>query len=109
MDIEFPKYPCSMLSLDIENILKVHEVNIGDTIKKYVLPEGTLFNETSDRAEKRKRIETDFRSDKGCRMKGWFEIDRVPGNFHFSCHGYGDVMQEFLNDGGYRKKCDNCR
>ena len=34
-------------------------------------------------------------------MKGWFEIDRVPGNFHFSCHGYGDVMQEFLNDGGY--------
>ena len=32
VDIEFPKYPCSMLSLDIENILKVHEVNIGKTI-----------------------------------------------------------------------------
>ena len=38
MDISFPRYPCSMLSLDIENILKVHEVNIGGTIQKYNLP-----------------------------------------------------------------------
>lgn len=38
MDISFPKYPCSMLSLDIENILKVHEVNVGKTILKYTLP-----------------------------------------------------------------------
>jgi hypothetical protein len=30
-------------------------------------------------------------------MKGWFEIDRVPGNFHFSCHGYSDVITEFLH------------
>lgn len=28
IDISFPKYPCSMLSLDVENILKVHEVNV---------------------------------------------------------------------------------
>lgn len=35
-------------------------------------------------------------------MKGWFAIDRVPGNFHFSCHGYGDIIQEFINEGTYR-------
>ena len=50
IDIEFPKYPCSMLSLDIENILKVHEVNIGNTIKKYNLPGMDPFVETNDRA-----------------------------------------------------------
>lgn len=38
IDISFPKYPCSMLSLDVENILKVHEVNIGNTIRKYNIP-----------------------------------------------------------------------
>ena len=43
IDIEFPKYPCSMLSLDIENILKVHEVNIGNTIQKFNLPDNSLF------------------------------------------------------------------
>lgn len=43
IDISFPSYPCSMLSLDIENILKVHEVNVGGTISKYNLPENTPF------------------------------------------------------------------
>lgn len=93
-----------MLSLDIENILKVHEVNIGGTIQKINTPDNTPFVEAASHEEKKRRIVTDFRSDKGCRMKGWFEIDRVPGNFHFSCHGYGNEMQEFLNDGGYSKQ-----
>lgn len=56
-----------------------------------------LFEETSDYNQKKRRISEDFKSDKGCRMKGWFEIDRVPGNFHFSCHGYSDVITEFLH------------
>lgn len=72
IDIEFPKYPCSMLSLDIENILKVHEVNIGGGIRKYKLPEMEPFEETNDRAEKYRRIKEDFTSGKGCRMMGWF-------------------------------------
>jgi len=28
IDIAFPRYPCSFLSLDVENILKVHLVNV---------------------------------------------------------------------------------
>lgn len=35
-------------------------------------------------------------------MKGWFEIERVPGNFHFSSHAYTDIIQQFLLEGGYR-------
>lgn len=35
-------------------------------------------------------------------MKGFFEIDRVPGNFHFSCHGYGSIIHRLVNQ-GYRK------
>lgn len=93
IDISFPKYPCSMLSLDIENILKVHEVNVGKTILKYEIPSGNMYIETEDREEKKRRIQNDFNANKGCRMRGWFEIDRVPGNFHFSCHGYADVVQ----------------
>ena len=72
MDISFHNYPCSMLSLDVENVLKVHEVNIGGTIKKYNLPGGELFVDTQDRAQRKRRIQQDFKSSKGCRMKGWF-------------------------------------
>ena len=39
IDIEFPRYPCSFLSLDVENILKVHLVNVMSNLKKYSLPE----------------------------------------------------------------------
>jgi hypothetical protein len=34
-------------------------------------------------------------------MKGFFEIDRVPGNFHFACHGYGPIIHRLVNQ-GYR-------
>lgn len=56
LDISFPSYPCSMLSLDIENILKVHEVNIGGTLAKYNLPDNSLFTETNDRELKKRRM-----------------------------------------------------
>lgn len=51
--------------------------------------------------EKLARIIEDINNKKGCRMKGFFEIDRVPGNFHFSCHGYGSIIHRLVNQ-GYR-------
>ena len=48
------------------------------------------------------RIVADIEEKKGCRMKGFFEIDRVPGNFHFSCHGYGHILHRIISK-GYRK------
>jgi len=41
----------------------------------------------------------DYKNNKGCRMKGFFEIDRVPGNFHFSSHGYYEEFQNLLQSG----------
>ena len=49
--------------------------------------------------EKVVRIISDINSKKGCRMKGFFEIDRVPGNFHFSCHAYGSLINRLLSQG----------
>ena len=51
--------------------------------------------------EKINRIIEDINAKKGCRMKGFFEIDRVPGNFHLSCHGYGNLIHRLVNQ-GYR-------
>lgn len=103
IDIEFPRYPCSFLSLDVENILKVHLVNVQDNLQKITLPEQQIYRD--DRMsddEKINRIIEDINGKKGCRMKGFFEIDRVPGNFHFSCHGYGGIIHRLVNQ-GYRK------
>ena len=34
-------------------------------------------------------------------MKGYFEINRVPGNFHISYHSYGDIVA-MLQMQGYK-------
>lgn len=102
IDIEFPRYPCSFLSLDVENILKVHLVNVQDNLKKTTLPERQEYRDDrmSDQEKLAKVIE-DINAKRGCRMTGFFEIDRVPGNFHFSCHGYGPIIHQLINQ-GYR-------
>lgn len=45
IDIEFPRYPCSFLSLDVENILKVHKVNVEDSLQKTVIPDGNIYTD----------------------------------------------------------------
>jgi hypothetical protein len=100
MDIEFPRYPCSFLSLDVENILKVHKVNVEDSMQKTVLPDQQLYSDHDlNDDQKLQRIIQDIESKKGCRVKGSFEIDRVPGNFHFSCHAYGALVHRLVNQG----------
>ena len=105
IDIEFPRYPCSFLSLDIENILKVHEVNVEKNLQKIVLPEGSVYSDKGMNDDQiLNRVIEDINAKKGCRMKGFFEIDRVPGNFHFSCHAYGSIIHRLVNQ-GYRSSC----
>lgn len=100
LDIEFMRYPCSFLSLDVENVLKLHLVNIDMNLVKYSQPDMLIYNDKqmSD-DQKFDRIIKDIQEKKGCRVKGFFEIDRVPGNFHFSCHGYGNLIQRLINHG----------
>lgn len=100
IDIEFPMYPCALLSLDIENILKVHLVNIEDNLQKIVIPDMAIYSDARLNDDQRlQQVIKQLKEQKGCRMKGFFEIDRVPGNFHFSCHGYGNLVQRLLNEG----------
>ena len=44
-------------------------------------------------------------------MKGYFYIDRVPGNFHFSCHGYYEALEKLFSEGfctyGYKFRITN--
>ena len=43
-----------MLSLDIENVLRVHKVNIGDTIKKFEMPGNILYDDRNMSIAQRK-------------------------------------------------------
>ena len=38
-----------------------------------------------------------IKNGEGCRVKGSFEVKRVPGNFHISAHGFRDIIQRIRN------------
>ena len=73
-----------------------------DSLQKTVLPDGNIYTDKHmNEDEKLNRVIQDINEKKGCRVKGHFEIDRVPGNFHFSCHAYGAIVHRLVNQ-GYR-------
>lgn len=36
----------------------------------------------------------EFREGQGCRMKGFIELNRVPGNFYISTFDFQDIMMQ---------------
>lgn len=103
IDIEFPNFPCGLLSLDIENVLRVHLVNIKDNLQKFELPANTPHdNSQLNFEQKLSRSIEHLNSKIGCRVAGFFMIDRVPGNFHFSSHGYAPEVTTIIQR-GYHK------
>lgn len=89
IDIEFPNFPCGILSMDIENVLKAHDVNVRESLQRFELPSNVLYEDVNMTVNERlDRTLSQLNDKKGCRVTGFFWIDRVPGNFHFSTHGY---------------------
>ena len=71
-----------------------------DQLQKIVIPDATVYDEKGlSEDEKFNHVMKDLSAKKGCRMKGSFDIDRVPGNFHFSCHAYGTFVHKLVNQG----------
>jgi hypothetical protein len=98
IDIEFPRFPCEILSLDLQDIMMSHHANIG-SIKKFRLNEKgesidrqpyELLNER-DQMKHYNIVKEAFLNKYGCRVIGSFTVKEVPGNFHVSSHAYQHI------------------
>lgn len=50
LDITFPKIPCDILSIDVEDILGTHKTDVmGEMHKKRLRKDGTVINEETQR------------------------------------------------------------
>ncbi|TNV72109.1 hypothetical protein FGO68_gene1724 [Halteria grandinella] len=45
------------------------------------------------------RVKEEISQEQGCQLKGYFEINRVPGNFHVSSHAYSDILMALMMEG----------
>lgn len=110
LEIQFPRIPCHLLSLDQEDQMGNHKTNIADTIQK---SKGNLFAINSNinypaysfasAVVKRKRgtvlsedevtLESTIEAIKkkeSCMLSGYVPINKVPGDIHISFHDYSD-------------------
>lgn len=72
-----------------------HVVDIaGSLFKKKISQDGSVISQTSaldqihNRLDLMNRVKDEIEAKQGCQLKGYFQINRVPGNFHISSHAY---------------------
>lgn len=97
LKIKLKNAPCGILSLDLLDDLKHHQVDIP--ISKIKIKNNEILKDYTPEPDTEKRytdIKQDLDSKIGCLLKGNFEIDKVSGNFHISFHNYMDHYRKLV-------------
>jgi len=110
------RLPCSLLSLDIQDVMGTHILNIGGTLTKSRLDSnGKMISSEVLEANKDgahddhdeghfdpsqyEKAKNSIKNKEGCNVKGYIVVNKVPGNFHISSHAYGSIIQRLASDG----------
>jgi hypothetical protein len=121
------RLPCSLLSLDVQDVMGTHIMNIGGTlIKSRIDAQGKVIaSEVLNTNEHKKKsgddendhdhnhhhedvqfdpvnyenVKTSLKNKEGCNIKGYIVVNKVPGNFHISSHAYGSIIQRLASEG----------
>ena len=107
LDIMFPAYPCSMLSLDKMDVLHSHIMDVSENLKKYRVTDHQFVIGVQEPLENKNFtarvdiIKEQVAAREGCNLVGNFTIKMVPGNFHISFHNYGSEFQYLMRNGIY--------
>ena len=79
LDIIFPKMPCDVLSLDVQDVMGTHVVDIsGSLFKKKLSKEGEVLSSTSaldqihNRMDLLNKVKEEIDAKQGCQLKGYF-------------------------------------
>ena len=101
IDLAFPRYPCSVMSLDAQDIMGSHVMNVEGSMKKIRLDaDGAPLSE-EDLLKGSGQVDASsaraqFEHKEGCRLQGHIKVNKVPGNFHISSHAYHDKIYSIV-------------
>jgi len=101
IDLVLPNMVCDMVSLDAQDVMGSHHVNVGGELyKRRVTKEGKVIDEYKQRDGETHvdlaRAKKAFDDHEGCQIVGSFEVNKVPGNFHISSHAYMGVLNQYF-------------
>jgi len=113
MDIIISKLPCSIISLDVQDVMGTHSLNVhGKLVKNRVNKNGkfiALYNEPKEDGHSHdahsevpqpnyEQLKEEVNNQEGCQLLGNINVLRVPGNFHISSHAYGRTIGRLISD-----------
>jgi hypothetical protein len=96
MDIDLTRLPCSILSLDVQDVMGIHVLNIGGNLKKYKLDkDGKVLGEEpaketkpapsghshddddDDNLPDYEMVKQQLANQEGCKVKGSVVVNKV--------------------------------
>lgn len=93
-----PFMPCDIIGLDLEDSMGNHVQDYYGELHKNRLDKDGVILSTESYEEKQasgkeilERVEKELEEGQGCRIQGFIEALRVPGNFHISHHAFNNI------------------
>ena len=111
------RLPCLILSLDVQDVMGSHSVNVHGTLHKdrldneekvmsqMVHPTKSIHAEQDHGPEVMEEqpdyeeVKQAVNNKEGCRLYGTFLVNKVPGNFNISSHAFGPTIQRMFSEG----------
>jgi len=116
IDIILTKLPCSIVSLDVQDMMGNHSLNVhgklsknrvdknGNFIALYVEPTHDVENHhiTDVPQPELNDLKKAIANEEGCQLAGNINVMRVPGNFHISSHAYGRTITKLITSSEFK-------
>lgn len=92
LSVKFPNVPCHMISVDQEDSVGNHRMDIRDTIlKNRMSKNGLLINEPVVGYVSTEKFVAALEKEEGCVISGFIPVTKVKGDIHISFHNYADL------------------
>ncbi len=98
LGIVFNQLPCSIISVDQEDLIGHHRLNIKDTLYKTSIDSQKNPNNHNFDAHVTKDLLESLNKKEGCIVSGHVPISKVKGDIHISFHAYRDIYSYILNN-----------
>jgi hypothetical protein len=114
IDVSMKRLPCSILSLDSQDVMGTHSLNLhGKLVKNRLDKNGNVIGALAEHKVIAHRpgqedqpdyeeVKRAVQNEEGCQLVGNIEVLRVPGNFHISSHAFGSTLTRLVTEGVYK-------
>jgi len=101
LNLTLPSAPCAVVSVDVQDVMGGHIVDIGGELKKvrldrYLKPR--LDHLGRPVPAEGPGVDPAEQKGEGCNINGNMVVKRVPGNFHVSAHAHANLLHLFFNE-----------